>query len=136
MTATLILCVSLAALLQFFVFYCRSVLASVRGKALSADVREVTGINPVAIGGDDFGRIVQLVQLCPETEREGSEFRAVRAYYHLMSLVRFALRNLAPAAAGWVEAERKACAFFAAVTLDRRISQSRRLMAQGISTSF
>jgi hypothetical protein len=136
MIAILIFGVSLAALLQFFVFYCRAVLASVRGTALSADVREVTGIRGHAIAGDDFSRIVQLVHLCPEPDSDGTRFRAVRSYFLLMSFLRDTVRNLIPAAAAWAEAERQACSYFAAVTLDRRISHSRNLMAQGVSTSF
>jgi hypothetical protein len=136
MIAILIFGVSLAALLQFFVFYSRAVLASVRGTPLSADVREVTGIRSPAIAGDDFSRIVQLVHLCPEPESDRMRFRAVRAYFRLMSFLRATMQNLLPAAATWAEAERQACTYFAAVTLDRRISHSRNLMAQGISTSF
>jgi len=38
--------------------------------------------------------------------------------------------------ADWAESERNACAYFAAVALDRRIAYNRDLMAQQISNSL
>jgi hypothetical protein len=126
----LILVLSLAALLQFFVSYCRSVIASYSKIELSEQVREVAGIDAEPVAGDDFRRLLQLVRLCPERGDDRFEIRFVGAYYRLLSLARALLRSIAPAVVGWAERERESCAYFAAVTLDRRIAYSRDLLAQ------
>lgn len=131
--AALILVISFAALLQFFVSYCRSLIASCRMVELSAGAREVAGIEDQLVYGDDFERLLQLVGLCPETRRDGFEIRAVRVYYSLLNSVRAAARSLAPGVAAWADLERAGCAYFAAVTLDRRIAHNRDLMAQQMS---
>jgi hypothetical protein len=77
MIAALICVVSAAIFLQFFVSYCRSILASSRNIALSDRVREVTGIADQEVGADDFKRLLQLVRLCPERGDDQSEIRAV-----------------------------------------------------------
>ncbi len=130
MIAALILAVSVAALLQFFVSYCRSVIAAYSKQELSEHGREVTGIQNRHARGEDFHRLVQLVGLCPGTRDDRNDIRAVRAYYSLLRLVGSVFRNWAPPAAFWAERERQSCAYFAAVALDRRILYSRGLMAQ------
>lgn len=136
MIAALILWVSLAALLQFFVSYCRSLIAASNKATLSLEVREVAGISGRPVPGDDFRRLLQLVQLCPESGEDRNRLRAIRAYFGLVSLVRAAVENLAPSVAAWAETERQACSYFAAVVLDRRIAYSRDLMAQELSSHF
>ena len=130
MIAALILSISVAALLQFFVSYCRSLIASYKKKDLSEQAREVTGIENRVVRSDEFRRLVQLVHLCPEPGDDSNEIRAVRGYYRLLGLLRAAFHNLAPAVAMWAEREREGCAYFAAVALDHRIAYSRDLMAQ------
>ncbi len=133
MIAALILVISVAALLQFFVSYCRSVIASSSRKNLSEHAREVTGIENHIVRGDEFERLVQLVRICPEPGDDGRELRAVRSYFGLLSLMRAAFGRLAPDVANWAEREREGCAYFAAVALDHRIAYSRDLMAEQMS---
>lgn len=133
MIAALILVISVAALLQFFVSYCRSLIAAYSHVELSEEAREVTGIQNRRVRGDDFRRLLQLVGLCPEPGDDKLEIPAVRAYYNLLSLVRVAIGWLAPTVAQWAEQEREGCSYFAAVELDRRIAHSRDLMAQQVS---
>lgn len=133
MIAALILVVSLAALLQFFVSYCRSLIAASSGEELSSQTREIAGIAGRRVPGDDFPRLVQLAELCPESGHDRNRLRAVGAYFHMVSLLRSLMTSLAPAVALWAEAERQACSYFAAVALDRRISHSRDLMAQQLA---
>jgi len=133
MIAALICVISLAAFLQFFVSYCRSILASSRKVELSDRVREVTGIASESVGADDFDRLLQLVRLCPERADDQTEIRAVGTYYGLLYLVGRLTRPLIPSVAAWVEQERKSCSYFAAVALDRRISYSRDLFSQQIA---
>jgi len=133
MIAALICVISIAAFLQFFVSYCRSILASSRKIVLSDRVREVTGIANHDVHADDFNRLLQLVRLCPERGDDQSEIRAVGTYYGLLAVLHRVSRPLAPGFAAWVQRERQSCSYFAAVALDRRISYSRDLFTQQIS---
>ncbi len=121
MIAVLILVFSVAALLQFFIFYCRSVVLAYATVEVSAQARELAGLVERATRGDEFPRLVQLAAMCPEPSGNRTEVLAVRAYYGLVSLLSV-LRPLAPALHAWVERERAACAYFAAVALDRRMA--------------
>jgi hypothetical protein len=133
MIAALICVISIAAFLQFFVSYCRSILASSRKFELSDRVREVTGIANHDVAADDFNRLLQLVRLCPERGDDRSELRAVGTYYNLLAVVNRVSRPMVPALASWTDQERQSCSYFAAVALDRRISYSRDLFTQQIS---
>ncbi|HXW18183.1 MAG TPA: hypothetical protein VEJ39_07755 [Candidatus Acidoferrales bacterium] len=134
--AVLICVISLALLLQFFVSYCRSVIASSRKAALSDRVCEVAGIQDHKLRGEEFARLVQLLHLCPGRGDDRGELRAVAMYYALLDALKAALRPLSASVARWAESERESCAYFAAVVLDRRISYSRELLAQEISGSI
>ncbi|MCI0624302.1 MAG: hypothetical protein L0387_22100 [Acidobacteria bacterium] len=136
MIPALILVISAATLLQFFVSYCRSLVASSAGADLSEDARELTGIRHRTAAAEEFPRLMLLVGLCPEHGDDRFEVRAVRGYYLLLSLARGLLRRILPGAAEWTESERRGCAYYAAVALDRRIAFSRELMAQQVSNSL
>ena len=133
MAAALICVISVAVFLQFFVSYCRSVLAVSRKVDLSERVREVSGIANRNIGADDFARLVQLVRLCPEQGDDETEIRAVGAYYGLMRTLKRLTTFLIPGVAPWTERECTSCSHFAAVALDRRISYSRDLFTQQVA---
>jgi hypothetical protein len=131
--ATLIFLLSAAALLQFFISYCRSLIAASIKQPLSAEVRDVTGI-PSTAGGEDFARVIQLLDLCPERPEERGRVRAINTYFSLLNFVSSTLAHVIPALKAWTEMERGQCAYFAAVTLDRRIAFSRDMLAQQIET--
>jgi hypothetical protein len=129
-----IICVfSIAAFLQFFVWHCRSILASSLRVELSERVREVAGVEDRDFGADDFHRLLQLVRLCPERGDDRGEIRAVGTYYGLLNVVTRLARQTLPPVANWAEQERESCSHFAAVALDRRISYSRDLFTQQIA---
>jgi hypothetical protein len=130
MIAVLIYVVSFVALVQFFVYYCRSVLASTREVELSARVREAARVGGDSVAADDFERFLELVRLCPESGADLAGIRAVGAYYGLLHVLARVTRATAPSAAAWAERERQHCSHFAAVALDRRISFSRDLFVQ------
>ncbi|HEX9759881.1 MAG TPA: hypothetical protein VGA40_03130 [Candidatus Acidoferrales bacterium] len=132
MIAVFILVVSLAVLLQFFVSYCRSIIAAYGKVELSEQARDLAGAGS-RLRGEDFPRLVQLVDLCPEPGDDGTEIRAVRLYYKMMGGLRALFRAMAPVVSGWADQERGQCAYFAAVALDRRIAYNRDLMAQQVS---
>jgi len=132
MIAALICVVSIAIFLQFFVSYCRSVLAASQRVELSARVREITGIAGQDVASDDFARLLQLVQLCPQRGDDQTELRAVGAYYSLLRALGF-VSPVAPALAAWAGQERRSCSYFAAVALDRRIAYSLDLFTQQVA---
>jgi hypothetical protein len=131
MMAAIILVCSLAFFLQFFVPYCRSVIASSAGHVLSPEVRDVTGINTQA-AGDDFARVMQLLMLCPDRPEDRGEIRAIGVYFRLLNVIKTSVARLAPSLLSWAEKERGRCTYFAAVALDRRVAFSRDLLAQQI----
>ncbi len=129
MMAALILVLSVAALLQFFVSYCRSLIAASRKQPLSEEVRDVTGIKTIT-SGEDFARVVQLLHLCPDRPEDRTGIQAIGAYFGLLSFLRSTLARIVPSLHAWTEMERGQCAYFAAVALDRRIAFSREMFAQ------
>ena len=133
MMAAIILLFSIVVLLQFFVSYCRSLIAASAKEPLSEEVQDVTGIsrNPSA---DDFFRVVQLLHLCPERPEERGEIKAIGAYFKVLGVLRKTLARLFPSVQGWTDLERGQCTHFAAVVLGRRIAFSRNLLAQQMDT--
>lgn len=129
MMATLIFALSLAALLQFFVSYCRSVIAASARRALSPDVQEVIGITKSTTGAD-FERVMQYLHLCPERPEDRNSIQAIGAYFRLLGMVSNTVGLLVPSLRAWVDSERSNCAYFAAVALDRRIAYSRDMLAE------
>ena len=129
MMAGFILVCSVVLLLQFFVSYCRSLIAASAKQALSPEVRDVAGI-PRAASGEDFARVMQLLQLCPEPPEDRSGVRAIGAYFRLLNFLRGTLARTVPSMHAWTESERGHCAYFAAVALERRIAFSRGMLAQ------
>src|SRR5258706_12485790 len=96
---------------------------------LSAEVRDVTGI-PNTASGDDFARVIQLLDLCPERPEERGHIRAINAYFRFLNFVRSSVARIIPPLLPWTEMERGQCTYSAAVTLDRRIAFSRDMLAQ------
>jgi hypothetical protein len=133
MIAALIFVISLLTLLQFFVSYSRSLIAASREHVLSEQTLEVCGFTARTAAGEHFGRLLQLIALCPEPGGDSAEVHVVALYFQLLSVARILLRWAVPSAARWIEAERGGCAYAAAVLLDRRIAYSRMIMAQQTS---
>lgn len=129
MMAGIILVCSVVFLLQFFVSYCRSLIAASVKHPLSAEVQDVTGIKTAA-AGEDFTRVVQLLQLCPDRPEDRNGIQAIGAYFNLLGFVRSTIARIVPSVQAWTESERGQCTYFAAVTLERRIAFSRDMFAQ------
>jgi hypothetical protein len=129
MMAALIFVVSLVTLLMFFVSYCRSLMASSTRHHLSAEVRDVTGIQTVA-SGHDFARVMQLLQLCPERSEDRPGLQAVELYFSILKAAQKVFARIIPSLQAWTEQELAGCANFAVVVLDRRIAFSREILAR------
>jgi hypothetical protein len=125
--ACFILVVSVALLLQFFVSYCRLQVAAGRRVDLSESAREAAGIVGQGVSGDEFLRLRKLVELCPETNGGSYKLGAIRAYHAFLGMVQAMFGPVMPAAAAWATSERSGCAYYAAVALDARIAQTRRI---------
>ena len=132
MMAALIFIFSFAALMQFFVSYCRSLIAASARRALSADVQDVIGIKRSA-SGDDFARVMQFLYLCPDRREDRNGIKAIGAYFRLLGAVGTIMGRLIPSLRAWTESERSQCAYFAAVALDRRIAHNRDMFAEQMS---
>jgi hypothetical protein len=135
MITALILGLSVMALLQFFVSYCRSLIAASVAVPLSEQVREVAGIGNRHVSGEEFSRLLQLARLCPEPGNDNRGLEAVRMYFKLLNMARAASRRIAPNLVSWTERERSGCAYFVAIALERRIAHSRGLMAQALTNN-
>jgi hypothetical protein len=133
--AAFILVISLALLLQFFISYCRLQVAAGRRVELSESVLEAAGIEGQDVSGDEFQRLRRLVDLCPETNGGTYSLGAIKAYHAFLGMVRVLFGPVMPAAAAWATAERSGCSHYAAVALDARISQTRRIYESDFLTS-
>jgi hypothetical protein len=133
MMAAMIFAISTVPLFMFFVSYCRSMMASAARQELSEEVRDVTGIRERACA-EDYERVVQILELCPERPEDRTGFRAVSFYHTCLDLVKNTVFQIVPALKSWAEHEQAGCAYFAAVTLDRRISFNREMLAQQVDS--
>jgi hypothetical protein len=131
MMAALVFVVSVVIFLQFFVFYCRSLIAVSSKQPLSPEVQDVTGIQRTA-SGEDFNRVMQLLHLCPERPEDRKGIQAIGAYFRMLSFLKSTIARLVPSMKDWTESERGHCTYFAAIALERRISFSRDMLAQQI----
>jgi hypothetical protein len=134
MIASFICVVSVAAFMQLLAAYCRSILSSSRRVELSDRVREVGGFRGDSVGVGDFGRLLQLVRLCPERGDDYGDIRAVGVYYKALRGVHKLTASFVPKIAAWTNRECENCSYFAAVALDRRISYSRDLFTQQLGS--
>jgi hypothetical protein len=130
MIAALILSISLLTLLQFFVSYCRALIAESREHRLSDETREICGIESGDLAGEKFPRLSELIALCPESGGDSFQVRAVALYFRLLVLAHSFLSWAIPSTASWIDSERGGCACAAAMILDRRIAFNRTMMAQ------
>ncbi len=125
MIALLILVISLLTLLQFFVSYSRSLIVEAQQLELTEGTRTICGITGRTVAGDQFRRLVHLIDLCPNPGGESHKVRAIAAYFRMIEFIRIFLKWGMPSAIQWIDAERGGCAYAAAVLLDRRIAANR-----------
>src|SRR5437899_5704190 len=102
MTASIIFVISVAALLQFFISYCRSLIAASSKQVLSPEVKDVTGIQKFA-SGEDFNRVMQLLQLCPERPEDRNSVQAIGAYFKILNFLRSTVARIVPSMQAWTE---------------------------------
>jgi hypothetical protein len=122
MIALLILATSLLALIQFAVFQWRSVWHAVAAQPVSESVQTATGISGDAIGADQFELLAQTCdRLCPSPAERNVWLRELRIYFRALKALSGLGANLF-SESGWIKSELTACARYAAVVLDQRLS--------------
>jgi hypothetical protein len=113
---------SVGALVQFFVSYCRSILATYAKLEVSVRTREIAGIESERISSGEFGRLLGLLRLARSPADDRMELLTVRLYYSVLQVVGSLGTLFTSTAREWSENEKARCAYFAAVALDRRIA--------------
>jgi hypothetical protein len=130
MIAVLIFLFSVAALLQFFVFYYRALIAESRAQEISLETRELCGLPAHGLAGDKFQRLLKLIALCAETGEDGYKVLAICAYFRLLEFARHSTQLAIPFVAPWIDEERDGCTHAVALFLDRRIAHNRMMFAR------
>ena len=82
----------------------------------------MAGIAASEVSYDDFDRLIRLARMAPDPEDDSAEIATVRVYYVAMRLLRWLTAPLSARLANLAECELTSCAYFAAVTLDRRLT--------------
>ena len=113
---------SCMALVQFFMSYCRSLLASYAEVELSSATREIIGMESTEIGGQEFHRLLGLVRLAPNPGDDKWDLRIISTYYRVVRLAGMVTSPLSSVARKWSERQSSMCAYFAAAALSRRIA--------------
>lgn len=113
---------SAMALVQFFLSYCRSILATYVEVELSPATREVIGLEPGEIRGGQFNRLLGLLRVAPNPDGDQWHLGIVSTYYRIISIIDMSVAQMVPVARSWTERESTRCAYFAAAALNRRIA--------------
>lgn len=112
-----------AALVQFSLAYCRTLLMAYEKVELSAKAQEVIGLNGASIEPYSFHRLMMMVRLAPDPGDDAMEIKTVGSYYQIMRLAGWLSTPMSSQrVSGWFERELSRCAYFAAVSLDRRLA--------------
>lgn len=122
MISALMMIFSAGALVQFFMSYCHSILATYAKVELSPRTCEVAGIDSERIPGSEFSRLLGLLRLARDPGDDRMELLTVRIYYSIVQIIGALASRITSGAKAWSEREGSRCAYFAAVSLDRRIA--------------
>jgi hypothetical protein len=126
MIAAILFTVSVAALIQFGVYYWRALIAGVAAKTVSERIRVAARLSTSAIGAQDFHSILILNDLTPELQGPAGSFMAIRTYYSLIQK----LGRIVPAMANWSTAEMATCSRYVAVLMDQHLERNMATAAQ------
>jgi hypothetical protein len=121
MIPSLMFVLSVGALVQFAVSYCRAVLLHSSEITVSKRVQEVAGVADTC-SPFDFDRVMQLIRFAPELRDDAGQMRAISIYYRLTRVASAVVSPLSRDASIWFESELSRCTHFATVALDRRLA--------------
>jgi hypothetical protein len=126
----------LASLLTSYlgIRYWRAMLWSASRYRLSEATRDLGAWIDGPQGEQALSVICALLKVCPKLER-GSDQKilVVRAYDRFLKFLQSCMRQRGGEKWPWIAAERRACAYFAAVLLDQRITRTTQWYAGQVS---
>jgi hypothetical protein len=120
-TSAFIFVFVIAALFQFSLAYCRTLLAAYSKVGLSGKMEMMMGLTVDTIAPREFDRLMVLVRVAPEPGDDTTEITAVSLYYRIMGMAAAISSLGSEGASNWCHNELARCSYFAAVTLDRRL---------------
>jgi hypothetical protein len=129
MFSALLLTISIVALVQFAIYYVRSVVAGVAAQPISEEVMAAVSQNGSPLSGRDFGVVAKLHDLTPNLQKKSSGIGLVRAYFQVVHAIGQLASGRMASVANWAEGERMLCARYAAVQVDRRLQSNLALAA-------
>lgn len=116
----IILTLATGAGLQFAVSYCRSFIAAAAECEVSSRTREMASIAEGAMRGEDFGKLLSLIRICPLRGNDTGKLAFTRLYFGVIGMVGM-VSGAQSRMSRWAAQERARCAHFAAVMLDHRV---------------
>jgi hypothetical protein len=133
MLSLFILIFSSLALIRFALSQWRAIWISSANQPVSDSLQLATGIDSAVIGGQDFGRLMNLCdQLSPDLKKNSPWLSEVSTYYRTIAKVQQVCNARVPSISAWAAREMEICARYVAVVLDQNLAMSldRRLAAQ------
>lgn len=123
MIAAFIVVLSIAALIQFAVAQWRAMWITIAEQPLSEFFAATTGIAPDEIRAEHFDFLTRTFeQLGTSGKQSNLWLKEVRVYYRTIRALKHFCEKQFPALAAWANHELVACSFYAAATLDQRLS--------------
>jgi len=129
MFSAMLLTISIVALVQFAMYYVRSLVAGVAAQPISEAVIAAVSVDGRQLSGRDFGIVAKLHELTPSLQRKASGLGLVRAYFQVVHAIGQLASGRVLAVANWAESERVLCVRYAAVQVDRRLQSNLALAA-------
>src|ERR1043166_6985164 len=106
MFSAMLLTISIVALVQFAIYYVRSVVAGVAAQPISEEVMTAVSLNGTPLSGRDFGIVAKLHDLTPNLQKKSSGIGLVRAYFPVVHAIGKMASGRIAAIANWAEGER------------------------------
>ncbi len=129
MFSVILLLISVAALLQFALYYWRAVMGHVAAQPLSNRILAAAGLEEGRVTAGNFDTLAGLHEITPDLRSGGGGLGLVRPYYHLVDALGALAAKRLPALAAWSQRECALCARYAAVKIDRRLQANLALVA-------
>jgi hypothetical protein len=119
MISGVILIAAIGAMVQFGLYYWRSMIAGYASQPLSERFPLFSGLEHETPEAEDFGALLSLHRLTPTLGRRQDNLTTLRAYYSAVKV----LCKL-PALHQWAQREMATCSRFVAVLVDQRLTQN------------
>jgi len=130
MISFLVGAISVFAVIQFFISYCRSILTAAGRIELSPRVMNAADLPTPKPEEEEFDRLLELAELCPVPGRGTPETGAIVAYHNALGVLRHVAAGRLRGVDRWVDHERSRCTYFAAVVLDQRMGFTQDLLRE------